>query len=106
MREVTPLCVSFETFTYARCIIMQKSEIRIISWILVWNLANNIEVEETNRRVEQYKKENESLIKKNAMKNVRYLESFHGLLQQRSRFANKLVRTARVVCCRVAMKRW
>ena len=38
---------------------------------VVWNLANNIEVDETNRKIEVYKKENEVLIKKNAVKNVR-----------------------------------
>ncbi|XP_028398722.1 CDK-activating kinase assembly factor MAT1-like isoform X2 [Dendronephthya gigantea] len=38
---------------------------------IVWNLANNVELEETNRKIEQYKKENEILIKKNAVKNSR-----------------------------------
>ena len=42
-----------------------------IHCFLVWNLSNNIEVDETNRKIEQYKKENEILIKKNAVKNVR-----------------------------------
>ena len=38
---------------------------------LVWNLANKIEVDETNRKIELYKKEYEVLIKKNTVKNVR-----------------------------------
>ena len=47
-----------------------------IHCFLVWNLSNNIEVDETNRKIEQYKKENEILIKKNAVKNVRLEISF------------------------------
>ena len=39
---------------------------------LVWNLANNSEIEETNKKIERYKKENEGLIKKNTFKNVRF----------------------------------
>lgn len=38
---------------------------------IVWNLTNNIDIEETNKMIERYKKENESLIKKNAVKNSR-----------------------------------
>lgn len=38
---------------------------------IVWNLANKIEIEETNKKIERYKKENENLIKKNVIKNSR-----------------------------------
>ena len=65
---------------------------------IVWNLANNIEVDETNRKIEVYKKENEVLIKKNAVKNSRDEEVVKSQIEaegkeseeRRAQFANAL----------------
>lgn len=37
---------------------------------LVWNLANGHEVEETKKQIDKYKKDNETLIRKNNFKLV------------------------------------
>ena len=39
-------------------------------FLLVWNLANGHEVEETKKQIDKYKKDNETLIKKNNFKLV------------------------------------
>lgn len=43
-----------------------------IEWVafLVWNLSNGIDVDETRKTVEKYKKDNEALIRKNNIKMV------------------------------------
>ena len=40
-------------------------------FVAVFNLANGIDVEETKRKVDNYKKENQELIKKNRSKLVK-----------------------------------
>ncbi|XP_046849188.1 CDK-activating kinase assembly factor MAT1-like [Xenia sp. Carnegie-2017] len=65
---------------------------------IVWNLANNIDVDETNRKIEQYKKENEILIKKNSVKHSRDEELLKSQIeaedkeseQRRSQFENAM----------------
>ena len=47
------------------CLVLHK-------WIvfIVWNLSNGVDVDETRKAVEKYKKDNEALIRKNNVKMV------------------------------------
>lgn len=48
------------------------NSLTLMCLLSVFNLSQNIDVDETRRQIEQYKRENQSLIKKNKSKLVSY----------------------------------